>query len=128
MQSQPDQGANHFAETVEHLKQLNSDILVECLTPDFRGDKGCIERVAKSGLDVFAHNVETVEALQSQVRDHRAGCVMPTPSINWLCRATHGFLGLCWRAQVCPDHGCSRIRQGGTAERGDQVQHHAGLG
>lgn len=28
--------------------------------------------MAKSGLDVFAHNIETVEELQSFVRDHRA--------------------------------------------------------
>lgn len=28
--------------------------------------------MAKSGLDVFAHNIETVEELQSSVRDHRA--------------------------------------------------------
>lgn len=40
--------------------------------PDFRGDSGCVEKVAKSGLDVFAHNIETVEELQSAVRDHRA--------------------------------------------------------
>ncbi len=40
--------------------------------PDFRGDPGCVEKVAKSGLDVFAHNIETVEELQSVVRDHRA--------------------------------------------------------
>lgn len=31
----PDQGANHFASTVEHLKELDSNVLVECLTPDF---------------------------------------------------------------------------------------------
>ena len=40
--------------------------------PDFRGDSGCVEKVVKSGLDVFAHNIETVEELQSSVRDHRA--------------------------------------------------------
>lgn len=40
--------------------------------PDFRGDSGCVEKVAKSGLDVLAHNIETVEELQSSVRDHRA--------------------------------------------------------
>ena len=38
-------------------------MLVECLTPDFRGDVECIDRVARSGLDVYAHNVETVEDL-----------------------------------------------------------------
>lgn len=31
-----------------------------------------MERVATSGLDVFAHNIETVEELQRSVRDHRA--------------------------------------------------------
>lgn len=31
-----------------------------------------MEKVSKSGLDVFAHNIETVEELQSAVRDHRA--------------------------------------------------------
>jgi len=39
-------------------------MLVECLTPDFAGSKSCIETVVDSGLDVFAHNVETVEELQ----------------------------------------------------------------
>ena len=46
---------------------------VECLTPDFRGARAPIALVARSGLDVYAHNVETVERLQARVRDHRAG-------------------------------------------------------
>lgn len=69
----PDQGSHHFAETVRGIKQRNSKILVECLTPDFRGEKDLIARVATSGLDVYAHNVETVERLQRRVRDYRAG-------------------------------------------------------
>jgi lipoic acid synthetase len=40
--------------------------------PDFQGDSKCVERVATSGLDVFAHNIETVEELQASVRDRRA--------------------------------------------------------
>ena len=44
----------------------------QTVVPDFRGDEGCVEKVATSGLDVFAHNIETVEELQSAVRDHRA--------------------------------------------------------
>jgi hypothetical protein len=31
-----------------------------------------VSDVAASGLDVYAHNIETVEALQRFVRDHRA--------------------------------------------------------
>ncbi|XP_032080002.1 lipoyl synthase, mitochondrial [Thamnophis elegans] len=67
-----DGGAEHFAKTVSHLKERNPNILVECLTPDFRGDLGAVEKVASSGLDVYAHNVETVPELQSKVRDPRA--------------------------------------------------------
>ncbi|KAJ6655397.1 hypothetical protein lerEdw1_005455 [Lerista edwardsae] len=60
----PDGGAAHFAKTVSHLKERNPRILVECLTPDFRGDLKAVEKVALSGLDVYAHNVETVPELQ----------------------------------------------------------------
>ncbi|KAK4420475.1 Lipoyl synthase, mitochondrial [Sesamum alatum] len=68
----PDQGSGHFAETVQKLKTLKPAMLIEALVPDFRGDSGSVEKVAKSGLDVFAHNIETVGELQSVVRDHRA--------------------------------------------------------
>ncbi|KAH7860648.1 hypothetical protein Vadar_016177 [Vaccinium darrowii] len=68
----PDQGSAHFTETVQKLKKLKPDMLIEALVPDFRGDPSCVEKVAKSGLDVFAHNIETVEELQRAVRDHRA--------------------------------------------------------
>ncbi|XP_058218027.1 lipoyl synthase 2, mitochondrial [Rhododendron vialii] len=68
----PDQGSGHFTETVQKLKKLKPEMLIEALVPDFRGDPSCVEKVAKSGLDVFAHNIETVEELQNAVRDHRA--------------------------------------------------------
>ncbi|GIL68138.1 hypothetical protein Vafri_21410 [Volvox africanus] len=69
----PDGGAEHFASTVRTLKELRPSILVECLTPDFRGDLEAVRHLARSGLDVYAHNVETVERLQRRVRDPRAG-------------------------------------------------------
>ncbi|XAR55471.1 Lipoyl synthase [Bertholletia excelsa] len=68
----PDQGSGHFAETVQKLKKLKPNMLIEALVPDFQGDRACVEKVAMSGLDVFAHNIETVEELQSAVRDRRA--------------------------------------------------------
>ncbi|XP_041359065.1 lipoyl synthase, mitochondrial-like [Gigantopelta aegis] len=68
----PDGGAIHIAETVKEIKKLNPKILVECLTPDFRGDLKAVEMVVQSGLDVYAHNVETVADLQKFVRDPRA--------------------------------------------------------
>ncbi|XP_014271705.1 lipoyl synthase, mitochondrial [Halyomorpha halys] len=68
----PDGGSNHFAETVKEIKKQNSNILVECLVPDFRGDVVAVRTIAESGLDVYAHNIETVESLTPFVRDHRA--------------------------------------------------------
>lgn len=69
----PDGGAAHFAQTVQYIKMLKPDLLVECLVSDFRGDPGAVRTLAASGLDVYAHNVETVERLQPYVRDPRAG-------------------------------------------------------
>lgn len=63
-----DGGSAHFAETVRQVKKLNPSILIECLTPDFRGDLSCVETVVDSGLDVYAHNMETVEKLQRYVQ------------------------------------------------------------
>ena len=67
-----DGGARHFAETVVKVKQKAPNILVECLTGDYAGDLEMVGLVARSGLDVYAHNMETVEALTPQVRDRRA--------------------------------------------------------
>lgn len=55
---------------------LKPDIMVECLTSDFRGDLSAVSTLVHSGLDVFAHNIETVKRLQRIVRDPRAGYVL----------------------------------------------------
>ena len=68
-----DGGAQHFALTVQLLKEKKPSILVECLVSDFAGSLSSVETLAKSGLDVYAHNIETVERLQRFVRDPRAG-------------------------------------------------------
>ncbi|PBL00990.1 Lipoyl synthase [Armillaria gallica] len=67
-----DGGAHHFAETIRKIKQKASHILVEALTGDFAGSLPHVSLVAKSGLDVYAHNIETAEALTPYVRDRRA--------------------------------------------------------
>lgn len=68
----PDGGSKHIATTVKEIKERNPKIFVECLVPDFRGDFSCVETIATSGLDVYAHNIETVEKLTPFVRDRRA--------------------------------------------------------
>ena len=67
-----DFGAGHYVECVNALKDLGG-VRVEALTPDFGGDESLVGLVASSGLDVFAHNIETVERLSPKVRDARAG-------------------------------------------------------
>lgn len=67
-----DGGARHFAETIRKIKMKRPETLVEALTGDFMGDTAMARLVADSGLDVYAHNVETTEALTPFVRDRRA--------------------------------------------------------
>ena len=69
----PDGGAQHFANTVKLIKELNPKTAVEALTPDFKGLKSSINTLVNCGLEVFAQNIETVERLTHQVRDIRAG-------------------------------------------------------
>jgi len=65
-------GAAHFAEAIRLLKQVPG-LLVEVLTPDFRGDAEAVRTVGRAAPDVFANNVETVRRLTPVVRDARAG-------------------------------------------------------
>jgi lipoic acid synthetase len=68
-----DGGAEHYAQTVKAIKELNPKTAVEALTPDFKGLSSSIETLVNCGLEVFAQNVETVKRLTHPVRDIRAG-------------------------------------------------------
>lgn len=67
-----DQGAGHFAETIEVIKKNDPHLIVEVLTPDFKGRNDLVDKIVKAKPHVFAHNVETVERLTPSVRDPRA--------------------------------------------------------
>jgi len=67
-----DGGAGHFAEAIRRLKEIPG-LLVEVLTPDFRGDAEAVRTVGRAAPDVFANNIETVRRLTPVVRDARAG-------------------------------------------------------
>jgi lipoic acid synthetase len=64
----PDGGANHFARTVRAIRALDSEIVVEVLTPDFNGRESSLAMVLEAEPDIFNHNVETVERLTPFVR------------------------------------------------------------
>jgi lipoic acid synthetase len=63
-----DGGANHFAETIRAIRDLDPDIVVEVLTPDFNGKESALRLVLEAKPDIFNHNLETVERLTPVVR------------------------------------------------------------
>lgn len=64
----PDEGAEHYANTVRAVKREIPDSEVEVLTPDFHSREELVRRVIEAGPEVFNHNLETVERLQRVVR------------------------------------------------------------
>lgn len=64
----PDQGSGQFARTIEALHEEIPNVIVEVLVPDFRADDECIRRVCDARPEIYNHNVETVERLQTIVR------------------------------------------------------------
>lgn len=68
-----DGGAAQVSESVRQIKRASPEMIVEALVSDFRGDLAAVDTVCDSRLEVFAHNVETVERLQRTVRDARCG-------------------------------------------------------
>jgi lipoic acid synthetase len=63
-----DGGAQHFADTIEAVRQSNPEIIIEILVPDFNAEHWAIDLVVKARPHIFNHNLETVERLTPLVR------------------------------------------------------------
>jgi len=63
-----DGGANHFARTIEAIREMDPSVIVEVLVPDFHSQDWCIQIVLGAGPDIYNHNMETVERLTPLVR------------------------------------------------------------
>ncbi len=63
-----DQGSGQFAATIEAIRRSAPRTSIEVLTPDFRGEERCIDRVVAAAPEVYNHNLETVPRLYRQVR------------------------------------------------------------
>ena len=63
-----DGGASHFGRTVEALRKINPEIVVEVLIPDFLGSEAALKQVMDGGPDILNHNLETVPRLYPVVR------------------------------------------------------------
>lgn len=64
----PDGGALHFAKTIEAIRAVDPNIVIEVLTPDFNGKEDSLKTVLAARPAVFNHNLETVERLTPLVR------------------------------------------------------------
>ena len=65
----PDEGADHFFQTVTALRKENPGLIVEILTPDFKRTQAqAVKTVMASKPHIFNHNIETVPALYKKVR------------------------------------------------------------
>lgn len=85
----PDEGSMHFAKTVRNLKISAPELIIEVLTPDFKGNEEFIANIVDAEPDVFAHNVETVERLQKRVRDPRAGYAQSLRVLEYVKERDH---------------------------------------
>ncbi len=63
-----DGGAGILIKTVEEIRNTTECRIIEVLTSDFRGDEKSVLEIAESGIDIFGHNVETVERLYPLIR------------------------------------------------------------
>lgn len=63
-----DGGAGHYAAVIRKVRELNPEVAIEVLIPDFEGSYEALAVVIKSKPDILNHNVETVPRLYPEVR------------------------------------------------------------
>ena len=63
-----DNGAHHFAKTVNSIRANAPDCKIELLIPDLQGSWKDLEIIVKTGVDVLNHNIETIPRLYRKVR------------------------------------------------------------
>lgn len=64
----PDGGAGFWATTVKRVKEVNPELTIETLIPDFNGIEEYINLVIDSGPNIVSHNMETVRRLTPKIR------------------------------------------------------------
>ncbi len=84
----PDGGAAHVIRCVDGIKAASPTTLVEALLGDFRARERDLEPLAKSSIDVLAHNLETVERITKKVRDGKSSYRQSLAALELLKR--HG--------------------------------------
>jgi lipoic acid synthetase len=103
-----DGGAVHFAECIRLTRELNQDIRIEVLVPDFRGRMDvALDVLEREPPDVFNHNLETVPRLYLQAR--------PGSDFDWSLDLLQRY------KQRCPDVLTKSGLMLGLGETNDEV-------
>lgn len=103
-----DGGAAHFVECIEKTRELNPEIEIEILVPDFRGRMDvALEIMHKVPPNVFNHNLETIPRLYKQCR--------PGSDYKWSLDLLKRF------KQTCPDVATKSGLMLGLGEELDEV-------
>jgi lipoyl synthase len=63
-----DGGAEHFRQTIEAVRLINPETVIEVLVSDFLDRDASIEAVLSAAPEIFNHNLETVRRLTPAVR------------------------------------------------------------
>ncbi|XMD32133.1 MAG: lipoyl synthase [Candidatus Karelsulcia muelleri] len=63
-----DMGAIIWVKTIKAIKNLNENLTLETLIPDFKGRKDLINLIINEKPEVISHNIETVRRLTKKVR------------------------------------------------------------
>lgn len=64
----PDQGAQHWVDTIRAIKEINPGTTVEVLIPDFQGRLELVDQVIGAAPEIISHNMETVRRISPQIR------------------------------------------------------------
>ncbi|MCK5656041.1 MAG: lipoyl synthase [Candidatus Aureabacteria bacterium] len=63
-----DGGAGHFAAVIKQIRENCPDVVIEVLTPDFKGKSGSLDKILEVNPDIFNHNLETVSRLHRKIK------------------------------------------------------------
>jgi len=64
----PDKGASHWAHTIQAVRTVNPNTVIEVLIPDFDAQPELLDIVLAAQPSIVGHNLETVERLTPGVR------------------------------------------------------------
>jgi len=64
----PDKGSKMWAAVIKSVKQVNQDVTIEALIPDFDGSPELIHEVINANPEVISHNLETSRRLTPEIR------------------------------------------------------------